>query len=118
MVLNEFFNHATFTIFFFIIKKNMVKTKYKIGTYFGCQKCLYCRIDLKKLTCKCRKTIKLTKKNRIDLVKNTYSRVFNPTSSIFNQVNFIKNRNEHFQYSYDLTKSFYLSFCSTYNSLY
>src|SRR6266498_3451757 len=83
--------------FFFIIKKNMVKTKYKIGTCFGCQKCLYCGIDLEKLTCKCRKTIKPTKKNRTD---------------------FIKNRNEHFQYGYDLTKSFYLSFCSTCNSLY
>src|SRR6266542_3061583 len=104
--------------FFFIIKKNMVKTKYKIGTCFGCQKCLYCGIDLEKLTCKCRKTIKPTKKNRTDLVKNAYPRVFDPTSSIFNQVNFMKNRNEHFQYGYDLTKSFHLSFCSTCNSLY
>src|SRR6266542_1132561 len=104
--------------FFFIIKKNMVKTKYKIGTCFGCQKCLYCGIDLEKLTCKCRKTIKPTKKNRTDLVKNAYLRVFDPTSSIFNQVNFMKNRNEHFQYGYDLTKSFHLSFCSTCNSLY
>src|SRR6266498_245603 len=104
--------------FFFIIKKNMVKTKYKIGTCFGCQKCLYCGIDLEKLKCKCRKTIKPTKKNRTDLVKNAYPRVFDPTSSIFNQVNFMKNRNEHFQYGYDLTKSFHLSFCSTCNSLY
>jgi len=96
----------------------MVKTKYKIGTCFGCRKCLYCGIDLEKLTCKCKKTIKPTKKNRTDLVKNAYPRVFDPTSSIFNQVNFMKNRNEHFQYGYDLTKSFHLSFCSTCNSLY
>src|SRR6266498_4736220 len=118
MILNEFFKYAVFIIFFFIIKKNIVKTKYKIETCFGCQKCLYCGINLEKLTCKCRKTIKLTKKNRIDLVKNAYLRVFDPTSSIFNQVNFMKNRNEHFQYDYDLIKSFHLSFCSTCNSLY
>ncbi len=74
----------------------MVKTKYKIETCFRYQKCLYCGIDLEKLTCKCRKTIKPTKKNQTDLVKNAYSRVFDSTSSIFNQVNFMKNRNEHF----------------------
>ncbi len=81
-------------------------TKYKIGTCFGCQKCLYCGIDLRKLTCRCKKTTKPTKKNQTDLVKNAYPRVFDPISPISNQVDYIKNRNECFQYGYDITKVF------------
>ena len=34
------------------------------------------------------------------------------------QFDFIKNKNEHFQYGYDLTKSVQLSFCSACNSSY
>ncbi|GBB83601.1 hypothetical protein RclHR1_01030016 [Rhizophagus clarus] len=47
-----------------------------------------------------------------------YLRVFNPTSSSFNQLNFIKNKNEYFQYGYDLTESIQLTFYSAYNSSY
>ena len=93
-------------------------TKYKIGTCFGCQKCLYCGVDLEKLTCKCKKTTKPTKKNRTDLVKNAYPRVFVPTSPILSQVDYVKNRNEYFQYGCDMAKSFHLSFCSACNSFY
>ncbi|PKC56583.1 hypothetical protein RhiirA1_470491 [Rhizophagus irregularis] len=67
----------------------MTKKKYKIGTCFGCQKCLYCGIDLIKETCKCKKTL-----------------------------DFIKNKNECFQYGYNLTEIIQLSFCLTCNSSY
>ncbi|GES96098.1 hypothetical protein GLOIN_2v1844088 [Rhizophagus clarus] len=62
--------------------------------------------------------VKPTKSNKIDLIKNMYLRVFNPTSSSFNQLNFIKNKNEYFQYGYDLTESIQLTFYSAYNSSY
>ncbi|PKK56389.1 hypothetical protein RhiirC2_800134, partial [Rhizophagus irregularis] len=97
----------------------MTKKKYKIGTCFGCQKCLYCGIDLIKETCKCKKTVKPTKKNRTDNVKNAFPRVFNPNGSFnLKQLDFIKNKNECFQYGYNLTEIIQLSFCSACNSSY
>jgi hypothetical protein len=97
----------------------MTKKKYKIGTCFGCQKCLYCGIDLIKEICNCKKTTKPTKTNRTDLVKNAFPRVFKPNSSFDSkQLDFIKNKNECFQYGYDLTKNIQLSFCSACNSSY
>lgn len=91
---------------------------YKIGTCFGCKKCLYCGIDLRKNTCKCKKTVKPTRANRTELVKHAFPRVFNPTISNSNQFNFIKNKEESFQYGFDLTKSIQISFCSACNSAY
>ncbi|GBB85775.1 hypothetical protein RclHR1_12210004 [Rhizophagus clarus] len=90
---------------------------YKIGTCFGCQKCLYCGIDLKVGICNCKKIVKPSRKNRTDLVKNAYSRVFDHTSNP-KQFEFIKIKNESFAYGYDLAKSFQFSFCSTCNSSY
>jgi hypothetical protein len=97
----------------------MTKKKYKIGTCFGCQKCLYCGKDLIKETCECKKTVKPTRANRTSHVKNAFPRVFNPNGPLVSrQFDFIKNKNEHFQYGYDLTKSVQLSFCSACNSSY
>jgi hypothetical protein len=62
--------------------------------------------------------VKPTRSNRTDLVKNTYPRVFNPILSNSNQLNFIKNKNEYFQYGYDLTAKIQLTFCSACNSSY
>lgn len=90
---------------------------YKIGTCFGCQKCLYCGIDLKVGVCNCKKIVKPSRKNRTDLVKNAYSRVFDPTSNP-KQFEFIKIKNESFGYGFNLAKSFQFSFCSTCNSSY
>jgi hypothetical protein len=94
------------------------KIKYKIGVCFGCQKCLYCGINLEKDICKCRKTVKPTKSNRTSQVKSAFPRVFNPTSSNPKQLDFIKNKNERFQYGYDLKEDIKFSFCSTCNSSY
>jgi hypothetical protein len=96
----------------------MGKKKYKAGVCFGCQKCLYCGINLEKDTCKCRKTVKPTRTNRTIHVKSAFPRVYNPNSCNPNQLNYIKNKNECFQYGYDLTKSIQLSLCSTCNSCY
>ncbi|CAB4402607.1 unnamed protein product [Rhizophagus irregularis] len=96
----------------------MVKKKYKIGTCFGCQKCLYCGIDLEKDICKCKKAVKPTRKNRTVLVKNAFPRAFDPTTSNPKQFDFVKNKNEHFQYGYDLTKSIQFSLCTKCNSPY
>jgi hypothetical protein len=92
--------------------------KYRIGTCFGCQKCLYCGVDLQNKTCSCKKTTKPSRKNRTELVKYAYSRVFDPTSSNPDQLNFIKQKNEFFQYKCSLTTSIQLSFCSACNSSY
>ncbi|GBB91281.1 hypothetical protein RclHR1_18470004 [Rhizophagus clarus] len=62
--------------------------------------------------------VKPTRSNRTNLVKNVYPRVFNPTSFSFNQLNFIKNKSEYFQYGYDLIESIQLTFCSACNSSY
>ncbi|CAG8754303.1 19663_t:CDS:2 [Rhizophagus irregularis] len=94
------------------------KKKYKIGTCFGCQKYLYCGINLEKDICKCKKTVKPTRTNRTVQVKTAYPRMFNPTSSNHKQFNFIKSKNECFQYGYDFKKNIQLSFCSTCNSSY
>ncbi len=94
----------------------MVKA-YKIGTCFGCQKCLYCGIDLKVEICNCKKTAKPSRKNRTELVKNAFSRVFDPTTNS-KQFDFMKIKNESFAYGYDLSKSFQFSFCTTCNSSY
>lgn len=96
----------------------MARVKYKNGTCFGCQKCLYCNIDLKKDTCNCKKTVKPTKKNRTDLVKNAYPRAFKPASSNSKQLDYVKNKNECFQYGYDLKKTIQFSLCTTCNSFY
>ena len=97
----------------------MTKKKYKIGTCFGCQKCLYCGKDLIKETCECKKMVKPTRTNRTSHVKNAFPRLFNPNGPLDSkQFDFIKNKNEHFQYGYDLTKSVQLSFCSACNSSY
>ena len=94
----------------------MVKT-YKIETYFGCQKCFYCGINLKVKICNCKKIAKPSRKNWTELVKNAFSRVFDPTSNS-KQIEFIKIKNESFAYGYDLTKSFQFSFCLMCNSSY
>ena len=96
----------------------MVKKKYKIGTCFGCQKCLYCGIDLIKDICKCKKATKPTRKNRTAIVKTAFPRAFNPISSNTKQLDFVKNKNEHFQYGYDLTTSIQFSLCTKCNSSY
>jgi hypothetical protein len=90
---------------------------YEIGTCFGCQKCLYCGINLKIETCNCQKLAKPSRKNRTDLVKNAFSRIFDPTSNP-KQFEFIKSKNENFAYGFDLAKSFQFSFCTTCNSSY
>ncbi|UZO27302.1 uncharacterized protein OCT59_019503 [Rhizophagus irregularis] len=90
---------------------------YKIGTCFGCQKCLYCGVNLKIEICDCNKTAKPSRKNRTDLVKNAFTRVFNPISNP-KQIDFIKNKNDSFAYGFDLAKGFQFSFCSTCNSSY
>jgi hypothetical protein len=105
-----------FAVKIFCRVKKMVKM-YKIGVCFGCQKCLYCGIDLKVETCNCKKTVKPSRKNRTVLVKHAYSRVFDPISNP-KQFDFIKIKNESFDYGYNLAKSFQFSFCSTCNSSY
>ncbi|CAB4472575.1 unnamed protein product [Rhizophagus irregularis] len=52
-----------------------------------------------------------------DLVKNAFTRVFNPISNP-KQIDFIKNKNDSFAYGVDLAKGFQFSFCSTCNSSY
>src|SRR5205085_776328 len=66
----------------------------------------------------CKKTIKPTKKNRTDHVKNAYARAFNPNSSNSKQLNYVKSKNECFQYGYNLKKNIQISLCTTCNSFY
>ncbi|RIA83596.1 hypothetical protein C1645_860682 [Glomus cerebriforme] len=91
--------------------------KYKIGTCYSCQKCLYCGVNLKKETCTCKKMVKPTRANRISLVKYAYSRAFDPNSN-FNQLDYIKIKNELFEYGCNFSKSFQFSLCSACNSSY
>ena len=97
----------------------MGKKKYKIGMYFGCQKCLFCGINLGVDTCKCKKSVKPTRSNRTVQVKSAFPRSYNPTTTVIpKQLNFIKNKNESFEYGFDLRKNFQFSLCSKCNSSY
>jgi hypothetical protein len=78
---------------------------------FGCQKCLYCGIDLRIKACNCNKQLSCSE---TELVKNAFPKVFDSASNP-KQLDFIKNENESFTYGFDLTKSFQFSFCSTCN---
>ena len=72
-----------------------------------------------KETCECKKMVKPTRTNWTSHVKNAFPRLFNPNGPLDSkQFDFIKNKNEHFQYRYDLTKSVQLSFYSACNSSY
>lgn len=62
--------------------------------------------------------VKPTKKNRTDHVKNAYARAFNPKSSNSKQFDYVKNKNECFQYGYDLKRNIQFSLCTTCNSFY
>ncbi|RGB32631.1 hypothetical protein C1646_762676 [Rhizophagus diaphanus] len=72
---------------------------------------------LEKDICKCKKAVKPTRKNRTVLVKNAFLRAFDPTTSNPKQFDFVKNKNEHFQYGYDLTKSIQFSLCTKFIDL-
>ena len=55
-----------------------IKLRYKKGTCFGCQKCLYCGVDLQQQKCKCKTSIIPNKKNRTTAVKYAFTRIFSP----------------------------------------
>ncbi|CAB4413444.1 unnamed protein product [Rhizophagus irregularis] len=54
------------------------KLKYKQGTCFGCRMCLYCGIDLQQKKCKCTITKPQNRGNWTAVIKNAYTRIYNP----------------------------------------
>ena len=55
-----------------------IKLRYKRGTCFGCQKCLYCGVDLQQQKCKCKTSMIPNKKNWTTAVKYAFTRIFSP----------------------------------------
>ncbi|PKK78560.1 hypothetical protein RhiirC2_770080, partial [Rhizophagus irregularis] len=88
------------------------------GLEFISHLCYYSFPHLEKDICKCKKAVKPTRKNRTVLIKNAFPRAFDPTTSNPKQFDFVKNKNEYFQYGYDLTKSIQFSLCTKCNSPY
>ena len=53
------------------------KLEYKRGTCFECRMCLYCGINLQQQKCNCILTQAPHKRNRTNIVKYAYTRIFN-----------------------------------------
>uniref|UniRef100_U9UDX0 Uncharacterized protein n=1 Tax=Rhizophagus irregularis (strain DAOM 181602 / DAOM 197198 / MUCL 43194) TaxID=747089 RepID=U9UDX0_RHIID len=72
---------------------------------------------MKKIYVNAKKQLNQLEKNRTVLVKNAFPRAFDPITSNPKQFDFVKNKNEHFQYGYDLTKSIQFSLCTKFSTV-
>jgi hypothetical protein len=92
------------------------KLKYKRGTCFGCQKCLYCGVDLQQQKCKCKTSKPPNKKNRTAAVKYAYTRIFNPDWTK-DKISFVQEKVLKYNYSINLKDTFNFSLCSKCNNI-
>ncbi|CAG8717900.1 4132_t:CDS:2 [Dentiscutata erythropus] len=86
------------------------KLRYYRGTCFGCRKCLYCAVDLRNTTCKCKLSLVPTKKNRTDLMKQAYTRIFEPTW-VAPMYEYIYGKVMEYNYQINVKKTFRFSLC-------
>src|ERR1043165_810207 len=91
------------------------KLIYKLGTCFGCRKCLYCSFYLDQNKCKCPHEEKPTKNNRTPQVQNAYTRNYNPTWPKV-KLEYIQQRINKYNYQITLKKGLGTSWCSSCNS--
>lgn len=92
------------------------KLKYHRGTCFGCRKCLYCAVDLRQITCNCKKSLVPTKKNRTHQVKQAYPRKYEPTWTGI-KFEYIDKRVLDYNYQINVKKPFNFSLCSRCNNI-
>ncbi|PKY34926.1 hypothetical protein RhiirB3_500459 [Rhizophagus irregularis] len=92
-----------------------IKLRYKRGTCFGCQKCLYCGVDLQQQKCKCKTSTIPNKKNRTTAVKYAFTRIFSPDWTK-DKFSFIQEKALKYNYSINLKNTFNLSLCSKCNN--
>lgn len=90
--------------------------KYRIGTCFACQKCLYCGKDLTFENCHCNKYEKPTKNNRTAKVRGYRGLCYNASNAQPFLKEFMKKSNLKFGYEVNLATSFYCSLCTACNS--
>ena len=88
-----------------------IKLRYKRGTCFGCQKCLYCGVDLQQQKCKCKTSMIPNKKNRTTAVKYAFTRIFSPDWTK-DKISFIQEKVLKYNYSINLKNTFNFSLCS------
>lgn len=97
-------------------------TPYKIGTCYGCQKCLFCFIDLKNNSCSCNKNIKPSRSNTIPdrtvRGQQIYNRNYKISTTHILQTNWLKECNKVFGYQSNFDLNFDMTFCSACNSKY
>ncbi|PKK69192.1 hypothetical protein RhiirC2_781317 [Rhizophagus irregularis] len=84
-----------------------IKLRYKRGTCFGCQKCLYCGVDLQQQKCKCKTSTIPNKKNRTTAVNPDWTK---------DKFSFIQEKALKYNYSINLKNTFNLSLCSKCNN--
>ncbi|GBC23272.1 uncharacterized protein OCT59_013867 [Rhizophagus irregularis] len=90
--------------------------KYRIGTCFACQKCLYCGKDLTFENCHCNKYEKPTKNNRTAKVRGYRGLCYDASNAQPFLKEFMKKSNLKFGYEVNLATSFYCSLCTACNS--
>jgi hypothetical protein len=93
-----------------------IKLRYKRGTCFGCQKCLYCGVDLQQQKCKCKTSMIPNKKNRTTAVKYAFTRIFSPDWTK-DKISFIQEKVLKYNYSINLKNTFNFSLCSKCNNI-
>ncbi|GET59308.1 uncharacterized protein OCT59_009118 [Rhizophagus irregularis] len=92
-----------------------IKLRYKRGTCFGCQKCLYCGVDLQQQKCKCKTSTIPNKKNRTTAVKYAFTQIFSPDWTK-DKFSFIQEKALKYNYLINLKNTFNLSLCSKCNN--
>ncbi|POG71257.1 hypothetical protein GLOIN_2v1775009 [Rhizophagus irregularis DAOM 181602=DAOM 197198] len=92
-----------------------IKLRYKRGTCFGCQKCLYCGVDLQQQKCKCKTSTIPNKKNRTTAVKYAFTLIFSPDWTK-DKFSFIQEKALKYNYLINLKNTFNLSLCSKCNN--
>lgn len=96
--------------------------KYKIGTCYGCQKCLFCFIDLKNNSCSCNLNIKPSRSSTIPdrtvRGQQIHNRCYRISTTHLPQIAWLKKCNKYFGYLSNFNIDFDMTFCSACNSKY
>ncbi|CAG8802525.1 26631_t:CDS:1, partial [Racocetra persica] len=75
--------------------------KYKLGTCYGCQKCLFCFKDLKNESCSCNLKIKPSRTDtfRSERGQEIHNRCYKISKTRLAQVTWLKERSNFFGYN-------------------
>src|SRR4051794_34666333 len=93
-----------------------VNCKYLLGTYYSCQKCLYCFEFPQQKPCKCNKNKRPTRTKHPKCGQQIYQCSFTPDLSFPKANKYLFDVNIKFGYNSNFEKLFSYIFCSACNS--